>query len=432
MKKELSTFDFDGSIAIVGLGYVGLPLALEFSKKFQTIGFDINSKRIEELAQGVDSTGEFEVAEIKSHKSLTVTNNIHEIKECNVYIVTVPTPVDKNNQPNFEPLINASEAIGGVLKKGDIVIYESTVYPGATQEICVPALERQSGLIFNSDFFVGYSPERINPGDKKRRLKDITKITSGSTKYCADFVDQLYRAIVIAGTHKCSSIKIAEASKIIENTQRDVNIAVMNEFSKIFERLNINTAEVIAAASTKWNFLPFTPGLVGGHCIGIDPYYLIQKAQSVGYSPEILSACRKINDSMGEYIASRIIKLLIKKNIKVSGAKLLLLGVTFKEDCRDIRNSRVIGLIRELQEYCIEVTVVDPLANQAEVLSEYGIRIENNITYSEKKYDGLIAAVAHREFLDMGFEGFNNLLHVNSVIFDIKGMFPPKCVSDSL
>ena len=432
MKKELSTFAFDGSIAIVGLGYVGLPLALEFSKKFQTIGFDINAKRIEELAQGVDSTGEFELAEIKSHKSLTVTNKIHEIKECNVYIVTVPTPVDKNNQPNFEPLINASEAIGGVLKEGDIVIYESTVYPGATEEICVPELERESGLIFNSEFFVGYSPERINPGDKKRRLRDIPKVTSGSTPLCAEFVDQLYRSIVTAGTHKCSNIKIAEASKIIENTQRDANIAVMNEFSKIFERLGIDTSEVIAAASTKWNFMPFTPGLVGGHCIGVDPYYLIQKARAVGYSPDILSACRRINDSMGEYIASRIIKLLIQNDIKVNGAKLLVLGITFKENCGDIRNSRVIGLIQELSDYGIDVSIYDPLASPSEVLREYGIEITNEIPNNRAGFDGLVAAVSHKQFVDMGLDVFYQLLRNNSVIFDIKGTFPRNQVNGSL
>lgn len=432
MEKKLQTFNFDGLIAIVGLGYVGLPLALEFSRKYKTIGFDINAKRIQELAQGVDSTGEFDLAEIKSHGSLTVTNQIHKIKKCNVYIVTVPTPVDKNNQPNFEPLINASKAIGGILKKGDIVIYESTVYPGATEEICVPELERQSSLVFNIDFFVGYSPERINPGDKNRRLRDIPKVTSGSTPLCAEFVDQLYSAIVTAGTHKCSSIKIAEASKIIENTQRDANIAVMNEFSKIFERLGIDTSEVIAAASTKWNFIPFAPGLVGGHCIGVDPYYLIQKAQAVGYSPEILSACRRINDSMGEYIASRIIKLLIKNDIKVSGAKLLVLGVTFKENCGDIRNSRVIGLIQELTDYGIDVSVYDPLANSSEVLREYGIEITNKIPNNRACFDGLVAAVSHKQFEDIGLDAFHQLMRSNSIIFDIKGIFPRHKVNGSL
>lgn len=409
------------NIAIIGLGYVGLPLAVEFGKQFNTLGFDINTQRIEELKTGHDRTLETTPEELVHATRLHYTSDPTALAKFNVFIVTVPTPVDQDKRPDFTPLIKASQTIGGVLKRGDVVIYESTVYPGATEEVCVPELERSSGLVFNIDFTVGYSPERINPGDKQRRLTTIPKVTSGSTSEAADFVDALYRCIITAGTHKASSLKVAEASKVIENTQRDANIALINEFALIFHRLDIDTHEVLAAAGTKWNFLPFKPGLVGGHCIGVDPYYLIQKAQSVGYYPDILLACRRINDAMGHHVASEVIKLLIKKGHAVAKARVLVLGFTFKENCPDLRNTRVIDLVRELQAYDTQVEIYDPHADATEAQHEYGVRLLPSIQKSGH-YDALILAVAHDEFKQLGIKGLRSMGSENSVIFDIKGL----------
>src|SRR5690606_3010530 len=360
-------------IAVVGVGYVGLPLAGEFGKHFDTLGFDVNSARVSELSEGRDSTQEVEASELKEAGRLGFTTDDEAIRDCNVFVVTVPTPIDEHKRPDFTPLIRASQSIGALLKQGDIVIYESTVYPGATEEICVPELERASGLVFNRDFGVGYSPERINPGDKARRLPLIPKVTSGSTPEVAEFVDGLYRKIISAGTHRASSIKVAEASKVIENTQRDANIALINEFALIFHRLGIDTQDVLDAAATKWNFLPFKPGLVGGHCIGVDPYYLIQKAQSAGYHPDILLACRRINDAMGHHVAAEVIKLMNHKGQAVAGARILILGFTFKENCPDIRNTRVVDLVRAFAEFSARPDVYDPWADRAEASHEYGI-----------------------------------------------------------
>ena len=418
-------------IAVIGLGYVGLPLAVEFGKKYTTIGFDINNERVRELQLGVDSTLEISrelLSDVLKNNLFTVSSDIDKISECNVYIVTVPTPTDKNNRPILTPLIKASETIGSVLKNGDIVIYESTVYPGVTEDECVPVLEKVSGLKFNKNFFAGYSPERINPGDKEHTVTKILKVTSGSTPEIAEEVDQLYRSIIIAGTHKASSIKVAEAAKVIENSQRDINIAFVNELSKIFNLLGIDTQEVLEAAGTKWNFLKFKPGLVGGHCIGVDPYYLAQKAQEVGYHPEIILAGRRLNDGMGKYIASEVIKIMISKNISIKGANILILGFTFKEDCPDVRNTKVIDIIKEINSYCATVTVVDPWANSEEVKHEYGISTFKEIP-EKNKYDVVILAVAHSLFLKLDIPSF---LTTNHVIYDVKGILPSNIVDRRL
>ena len=412
----------DAKIAIIGLGYVGLPLAVEFGKQFETLGFDINTQRIAELQAGQDRTLETTAAELVQASRLRFSLDASDLAACNVYIVTVPTPVDHDKRPDFTPLIKASQTVGKVLQFGDVVIYESTVYPGATEEVCVPQLERTSGLLFNTDFTVGYSPERINPGDKQRRLVNIQKVTSGSTPEAADFVDALYNTIITAGTHKASSLKVAEASKVIENTQRDANIALMNEFALIFHRLGIDTHEVLAAAGSKWNFLPFKPGLVGGHCIGVDPYYLIQKAQSVGYYPDILLACRRINDAMGRHVAAEVVKLLIHKGNAVAKARVLVLGFTFKENCPDLRNTRVIDLVRELQEFDVEVDLYDPHADSAEAHREYGVDLLSSLP-APGRYDALVVAVAHDEFRQLGIAGLRCLANGRAVIYDIKGMF---------
>jgi UDP-N-acetyl-D-galactosamine dehydrogenase len=412
----------DIKLAIIGLGYVGLPLAVEFGKRFDTLGFDINAQRIAELQAGMDRTLETTAAELAMATRLRFTLDAGELTACNVFIVTVPTPVDHDKRPNFTPLVKASQTIGRVLKPGDTVIYESTVYPGATEEICVPELERASGFKFNTDFTVGYSPERINPGDKQRRLTNIPKVTSGSTAAAADFVDALYRTIITAGTHKASSLKVAEASKVIENTQRDVNIALMNEFALIFHRLGIDTHEVLAAAGTKWNFLPFTPGLVGGHCIGVDPYYLIQKAQSVGYYPDILLACRRINDAMGRHVAAEVIKLMIHKGHAVAKARVLVLGFTFKENCPDLRNTRVIDLVRELQAFDTQVDIYDPHADSAAAQREYGVSLLP-VLPANGQYDALVVAVAHDEIAQLGINGLRVLTNGRGVIYDVKGIF---------
>ena len=409
-------------IAIIGLGYVGLPLAVEFGKNIETIGFDINHDRIEELKTGVDNTLEVDSEEMNQAIKLSYTNELDEIANCNVYIITVPTPIDKYRNPDLTPLEKASHTIGKVLSKNDIVIYESTVYPGATEEVCIPILEQQSGLTFNQDFFAGYSPERINPGDKEHRLPTIKKVTSGSTPETADFVDTLYNTIITAGTHKASSIKVAEAAKVIENTQRDLNIALINELSLIFDRLNIDTLEVLEAAGSKWNFLPFRPGLVGGHCIGIDPYYLTHKAQEVGYHPEIILAGRRLNDNMASYVAAQLIKAMMHKKIEVKEANILVMGLTFKENCPDLRNTKVIDVVTELQEFQLNVDVYDPWVDKEEAIAEYGITPidvpKNNY------YDAIILAVAHNEFKAMSINDFNKLMKIDHIIYDLKYILP--------
>ncbi len=405
-------------ICIVGLGYVGLPLAVEFGKQFPTIGLDINSKRIAELRNGKDYTLEVEDELLAEATQLSYTDNIEDAKGCNVYIVTVPTPIDEFKTPDLRPLISASRALGGVVNANDIVIYESTVYPGATEEVCIPEIEKVSGLVFNQDFFAGYSPERINPGDKEHRVTNILKVTSGSTDEVADYVDALYRAVIVAGTHKASSIKVAEAAKVIENTQRDVNIALVNELSLIFDKLGIDTLEVLEAAGTKWNFLPFRPGLVGGHCIGVDPYYLTHKAQAVGYHPEVILSGRRINDSMGPYVAETVVKLMLKKRIHVVEANVLIMGLTFKENCPDIRNTRVVDVIAEFENYHANVDIYDPWADAEEVDHEYGLKLVNQP--EEGKYDAIILTVAHNEFKAMGAEKIRQLGKENCVLFDVK------------
>jgi len=419
------------SIAVIGLGYVGLPLAVEFGKILATTGFDINDARVDELRGGRDATLEVEPDELAAATRLRFASRLEEIASCNVYIVTVPTPIDEHKRPDFTPLIKASQSIGSVLKQGDVVIYESTVYPGATEEICVPELERISGLVFNRDFTVGYSPERINPGDKQRRLPMIPKVTSGSTPDTAAFVDALYRRIITAGTHLAPSIMVAEASKVIENTQRDVNIALVNEFAMIFRRLGIDTTDVLQAAGTKWNFLPFKPGLVGGHCIGVDPYYLIQKAQASGYHPDILLACRRINDAMGQMVASEVIKLMIKKGHAIAGARILVLGFTFKENCPDLRNTRVIDLVREFQSYGATVDIHDPWANADDARHAYGIDLLTKIP-DASAYDAIVLAVAHKEFSAMGIDGMRRFAKSNAVVYDIKGILPKSGVDGRL
>jgi len=418
-------------IAIIGLGYVGLPLARLFATKYPVVGFDINQKRVDDLNNGIDFTLEVDkellqsvLAERPSEENgLFCSTKLEDIKDCNYYIVTVPTPVDKNNRPDLTPLYKSSEAVGKVLKKGDIVIYESTVYPGLTEEECVPVLERVSGLKFNVDFFVGYSPERINPGDKEHTVDKILKITAGSTPEIGIKVNDIYKSVITAGTHLAPSIKVAEAAKVIENAQRDINIAFVNELAKIFNILDIDTQAVLEAAGTKWNFLNFKPGLVGGHCIGVDPYYLSQKAQEAGYHPEIILAGRRLNDSMGEYVASRIVKLMIKKRIPVNHSNLLMLGITFKENCPDVRNTKIVDVIRSLTDYGINVSIYDPLANPEEVKHEYGLETITEIP--NEKYDAIVLGVAHKEFLDLDLEQFKK---PESVIYDVKGVL--KCEID--
>jgi len=417
-------------LGIVGLGYVGLPLAVEFGKHFDTVGFDVKRNRIAELEAGKDSTLETTRAELKAATRLSFTSDLADMKRCRVFIVTVPTPIDEYKRPDLTPLVKASESVGKVLKKGDVVVYESTVYPGCTEEVCVPILERESGLKFNQDFFCGYSPERINPGDKEHRLTTIKKITSGSTPEVADFVDKLYSSIIRAGTHRASSIKVAEAAKVIENTQRDVNIALINELALIFNRLGIDTEEVLKAAGSKWNFLKFTPGLVGGHCIGVDPYYLTHKAQEIGYHPEMILAGRRLNDNMALYVAQEISKLMGQKKIHVNGARALVLGITFKENCPDIRNSKVVDVVRELQKYGAKVDIYDPWADAAECKHEYGLRPVR--TLSPRTYDVAVIAVSHREFAELGADGVRKLCKKNHVVYDIKHVFPAAAVDGRL
>lgn len=420
----------DTKIGIIGLGYVGLPLAVEFGKRFETIGFDINKPRVEELKKGIDRSLEVDKEELGASTGLSFTTDPSEISACNIYIVTVPTPIDQNKRPDLTPLEKASETVGRILGRDDIVIYESTVYPGATEEVCVPILEARSGMVFNTDFFCGYSPERINPGDKQHRVTTIKKVTAGSTPEVADFVDELYRSVIVAGTHKASSIKVAEAAKVIENTQRDVNIALINELAVLFHKLGLNTLEVLEAAGSKWNFLPFRPGLVGGHCIGVDPYYLTHKAQEVGHHPEIILAGRRINDSMGEYVSSRLVKLMAQKNLAISGAKVLILGLTFKENCPDIRNTKVTDIIAELGSYNARIDIYDPWAATAEVKHEYGLELIDKPVPGA--YDAVILAVAHKEFVAMGADGVRALTKPGGVVFDVKYILPPDAVDGFL
>ena len=417
-------------VGVVGLGYVGLPLAVEFGKHFDTIGFDIRASRIKELRAGRDSTLETTREELKGATRLTYTSRLEDLKRCRIYIVTVPTPIDGHNRPDLTPLVRASESVGQVLKKGDVVVYESTVYPGCTEEVCVPILERVSGLKFNKDFYAGYSPERINPGDKEHRLTTIRKVTSGSTPVVAEFVDKLYGAMVRAGKHKASSIRVAEAAKVIENTQRDVNIALINELALIFNRLGIDTEEVLLAAGSKWNFLPFRPGLVGGHCIGVDPYYLTHTAQEVGYHPEMILAGRRLNDNMGGYVAGRVVNLLTDRRIHVKGARVLVMGLTFKENCPDLRNSKVVDVVRELQRYGARVDCHDPWIDARAARHEYGIRPVR--TLERNRYDAIVMAVAHRQFRDMGAEAIRRLGRRNHVLYDIKYVFPANEVDGRL
>ncbi len=405
-------------LAVIGLGYVGLPLAVEFGKKMDVLGFDINQHRVDELKSGRDGTLEVSEAELAEANRLSYSSNVDDLVSANVYIVTVPTPIDKNKNPDLTPLINASRMLGKVVRKGDVVIYESTVYPGATEEDCIPLIEEVSGLAFNKDFYAGYSPERINPGDKEHRVTTIKKVTSGSTPEAADFVDALYQEVIVAGTHKASSIKVAEAAKVIENTQRDVNIALINELSLIFNRLHIDTEEVLIAAGTKWNFLPFRPGLVGGHCIGVDPYYLTHKAQEIGYNPEMILAGRRLNDHMGSYVVSEIIKLMLRKRIHINEANVLIMGLTFKENCPDLRNTRVVDMIKEFADYGANVDVYDPWVDKEEAYEEYAI---NPIAPPESgKYDAIVLAVSHQQFVEMGAEAIHKLGKENHVLFDIK------------
>ncbi len=408
-------------IAVIGLGYVGLPLAVEFGKQHTVVGFDTNTNRITALNAGIDHTLEVSDAELAQATHLSYSSNIEALKDCNFFIVTVPTPIDAYKQPDLTPLISASKAIGGLLKQNDIVVYESTVYPGATEEVCIPVLEKVSGLTFNKDFYAGYSPERINPGDKEHRVTNILKVTAGSTPEVADFVDEVYNLIITAGTHKAPSIKVAEAAKVIENTQRDVNIALINELAVIFNKMNIDTEAVLEAAGTKWNFLPFRPGLVGGHCIGVDPYYLTHKAQAIGYNPEIILAGRRLNDSMGEYVVTQLVKNMIKKRIQVEGARVLILGLSFKENCPDVRNTKVIDIVHELQEYNIDVDVYDPWVAATDAEREYDITPISQPTSNQ--YDAIILAVAHSEFVDMGVDHIRSFGKDKHVLYDLKYVF---------
>lgn len=410
------------NIAIIGLGYVGLPLAVEFGKHYPTMGFDINQARVAELSQGQDHTLEVSAEELKQATQLSFSSQLADLERANIYIVTVPTPIDKHRQPDLTPLIKASETLGKVIRQGDIVIYESTVYPGATEDDCIPVIERVSGLKYNVDFFAGYSPERINPGDKEHRVTTIQKVTSGSTPDIAEQVDALYRSIITAGTYKASSIKVAEAAKVIENTQRDLNIALINELAVIFNKLGIDTEEVLLAAGTKWNFLPFRPGLVGGHCIGVDPYYLTHKAQSIGYNPEVILAGRRINDSMGRYVISELVKAMIKRRIHVSGAKVLVMGLTFKENCPDIRNTKVVDMLTELAEYGVQADVYDPWVDPAQAEHEYGITLVTEP--KPASYDAAIVAVAHNQFRELGVTGIKALMKPEHVLYDLKYILP--------
>ena len=417
-------------IAVVGLGYVGLPLARLFATKYSVVGFDINKKRVEELRQGKDTTLEVENEVLQSvlketpseDNGLFCSADLEDIKDCSYYVITVPTPVDKNNRPDLTPLYKSSESVGKVLEKGDIVIYESTVFPGATEDECVPVLEKSSGLKFNEDFFVGYSPERINPGDKEHTVEKILKVTAGSTPEVGKKVDELYASVITAGTHLAPTIKVAEAAKVIENSQRDINIAFVNELAKIFNMMNIDTQAVLEAAGTKWNFLPFKPGLVGGHCIGVDPYYLAQKAQEIGYHPEIILAGRRMNDSMGQYVASEVVKLMLQNDQKVKGANILVLGITFKENCPDVRNTKVVDVIKNLKEYGTNVTIYDPLADPEEVQHEYGLTTTKDLP--QEKFEAVVLAVAHKEFLDLDL---NKLKNGQTVVYDVKGVLGDRC-----
>jgi UDP-N-acetyl-D-galactosamine dehydrogenase len=423
MKEEIR-------IGVIGLGYVGLPLAVEFGKNIDTIGFDIYLGRIKELEDGHDRTLEVDDDEMKTAVKLSYTSNINDIKDCNYYIVTVPTPIDKNKRPDLSPLIKASETVGKVLSEGDIVIYESTVYPGATEEECVPVLEKHSGLVYNKDFYCGYSPERINPGDKVHTFTTIKKVTAGSTPEVGKKVDELYKSVVTGGTHLASSIRVAEAAKVIENSQRDINIAFVNELAVIFNKMGIDTLEVLEAAGTKWNFLPFRPGLVGGHCIGVDPYYLTHKAQEIGYNPEIILAGRRLNDNMGAYVAGQVVKLMIKKGQRISGSKVLLLGITFKENCPDIRNSRVIDIIQELEEFGVEVNTYDSWAEPKEVKEEYGIDLlSSDDLKAAEDFDAIILAVSHDNFKDLDIRSLTN---DHSIVYDVKGVLPVDMVDERL
>jgi UDP-N-acetyl-D-galactosamine dehydrogenase len=416
-------------VGVVGLGYVGLPLAVEFGKHYRTVGFDIKSARVAELKKGRDSTLEVEPAELRASKGLSYTTDVKDLRPCQVYIVTVPTPIDGYKRPDLTPIVRASELLGGVLKKGDVVVFESTVYPGCTEEVAVPILERLSGLTFNRDFFAGYSPERINPGDKQHRLTTIKKITSGSTPQVADFVDSLYASIVKAGTHKASSIRVAEAAKVIENTQRDVNIALINELSLIFNRLGIDTEEVLQAAGTKWNFLPFRPGLVGGHCIGVDPYYLTHKAQEIGYHPEMILAGRRINDCMGSHVARRVVRLMAGRK-RPNGARALILGLAFKENCPDLRNTKVVDIIDELRTFNVDVDVHDPWVSAKLAKHEYGLDLVEKP--EEGVYDAIILAVPHRDFIELGADGIRRFGTSNAVLFDVKHALGRECVDGCL
>lgn len=417
-------------IALIGLGYVGLPLAVEFGKKYSTVGFDINKPRIGQLNAGHDHTLEVSDEELAEAEKLIYTAELEEIRDCNIYIVTVPTPINEYKQPDLSPLENASALLGEVIQQGDIVIYESTVYPGATEEVCVPILEQVSGLTFNQGFYIGYSPERINPGDKEHRVTNILKVTSGSTAEIAEQVDQLYKSIIIAGTYKASSIKVAEAAKVIENTQRDVNIALINELALIFNRLDIDTEEVLLAAGTKWNFLPFRPGLVGGHCIGVDPYYLTYKAQSIGYNPEIILSGRRINDGMGEYVVSQLIKLMLKKRLHVRESNVLIMGLTFKENCPDLRNTRVVDIVNELETYGVNIFVYDPWVDPQEAQAEYGITPITSL--EDGKFEAILIAVAHEQFKQMDISQIRALGKPDAVIYDLKYLFPAEQTDERL
>lgn len=420
----MTTSNQDTRLAIIGLGYVGLPLAVEFGKKRSVVGFDINERRVDELRSGQDHTLEVSPEELAQATHLRYTATLGDLRECNVFIVTVPTPIDEHKRPDLTPLVKASETISKVLKKGDIVIYESTVYPGATEEDCVPVLEKVSGLRFNEDFFAGYSPERINPGDKEHRVTTIRKVTSGSTPEVAERVDALYNEIIVAGTHKAPSIRVAEAAKVIENTQRDLNIALINELALIFNKMGIDTEAVLQAAGTKWNFLPFRPGLVGGHCIGVDPYYLTHKAQAIGYHPEIILAGRRLNDGMGSYVVSQLVKAMTKKRIHVDGARALVMGLTFKENCPDLRNTRVIDIVRELGEYNVSVDIYDPWVDAAEAQHEYGV---TPVTAPEAgAYDAIVVAVAHAQFRELGEKRIRAFGRPAHVLYDLKYILPAR------
>jgi UDP-N-acetyl-D-galactosamine dehydrogenase len=417
-------------LGIVGLGYVGLPLAVEFGKKFPTIGLDINPARIAELKEGYDSTLEVEPELLAQANQLQYTHRLQDLIDCNVYIITVPTPIDEHKRPDLRPLEMASFTVGSVLKQGNIVIFESTVYPGATEEVCIPILERESGLIYNQDFFAGYSPERINPGDKQHRVTSIRKVTSASTAEAAEFVDQLYASIITAGTHKASSIRVAEAAKVIENTQRDVNIALINELAMLFNRLGIDTQEVLEAAGTKWNFLPFRPGLVGGHCISIDPYYLTHKAQAIGYQPEMILAGRRVNDGMGSYVASQVVKLMTQRRLHVVDSRILILGLTFKENCPDLRNTRVMDIIVELKSYHAQIDIHDPWVETKEAMKEYGITLATDL--NKGYYDAIIVAVAHQQFAKLGADGIRALGKPGSILYDVKHLLSKEAVDGRL